>query len=78
MPIGYVFVRDSRCDVKHNDTTLAVDVVAIAESPEFLLSGRVPDIKLYATIILFFLSAKNVGSRLCADRCKGKRMDLDT
>ena len=30
MPIGYVLVCDSRCNVEHDDTALTIDVVAIS------------------------------------------------
>ena len=52
VPIGNVFVGDSRCDIKHDDTALAIDVVAVAKSTKFLLTSRVPDVELYTTIVL--------------------------
>jgi hypothetical protein len=45
MPVGDVFVGDSGCDIEHDDTALAVDVVAISETTELLLSCSVPDIE---------------------------------
>ena len=45
VPIGNILVCDSRGDVKHNDTTLALNVVAIAETTKLLLSGSVPDVE---------------------------------
>lgn len=45
MPIRYALVCDTRGDVKHDDTTLALNVVAITETTELLLSGCVPDIE---------------------------------
>lgn len=52
MPIGHVLVGDSGCDVEHDDTTLAVDIVSISETTEFLLSCGIPNIKLNATVVL--------------------------
>jgi len=45
MPIGNVLVCDPRGDVKHDDTALALDVVAIAQATKFLLSGGIPDVE---------------------------------
>lgn len=30
VPVGNVLVRDAGCDIEHDDTALAVDVVAIS------------------------------------------------
>jgi len=45
MPVGDVFVGDTGGDVEHDDGTLALDVVSITQSSEFLLPGSVPDIE---------------------------------
>ena len=45
MPVGDVLVGDARRDVKHDDATLALDVVSIAETAELFLTSRVPDIE---------------------------------
>lgn len=52
MPVGNVLVCDTGCDIKHDNTTLPVDIVAISESTELFLSGGVPDIELDASIVL--------------------------
>ena len=49
MPVGDVFVGDTRSDIKHDDPALALDVVAVAKSSEFLLPSRVPDIEADGT-----------------------------
>lgn len=46
VPVGDVLVGDAGCDVEHDDATLAVDVVAVSQPTEFLLSCGVPDIEL--------------------------------
>jgi len=46
MPVGDVLVRDPRCDVKHDDAALPVDVVAVAETTKLLLAGSIPHIEL--------------------------------
>ena len=52
MPIRHVLVCDTRSDVKHDDATLAVDVVAISQPTELLLSCGVPDIELNPSVVL--------------------------
>jgi hypothetical protein len=52
VPVGDVLVGDARGDVEHDDTALAVDVVAVAETTELLLSSSVPDIELNLTKVL--------------------------
>ena len=45
MPVGNVLVGNSGGHVKHDDTTIAIDVVTISETAEFLLSCCVPDVE---------------------------------
>ena len=45
MPVGHVLVGDARCDVKHDDGALALDIVAITEATELLLTGCVPHVE---------------------------------
>jgi hypothetical protein len=52
VPVGDVLVGDSGGNVEHDDTALAVDVVAVAETTELLLTSRIPDIKLDLTKVL--------------------------
>mmetsp|Transcript_8544 Transcript_8544/g.27238 ORF Transcript_8544/g.27238 Transcript_8544/m.27238 type:complete len:230 (+) Transcript_8544:343-1032(+) len=42
MPVGHRLVRQARRDIEHNDGTLALDVVPVAEATKLLLSGGVP------------------------------------
>ena len=44
MPVGDVLVSDPGGDVEHDDGTLALDVVTVAQTAELLL-----DIKMYRT-----------------------------
>ena len=53
MPIGYVLVGDARGDIKHDNTTLAIDIVAISKTTKLLLTRGVPHIELDLAIILF-------------------------
>jgi hypothetical protein len=46
VPVGDVLVGDSGCDIKHDNTALAVDVVSITESTKLLLSCSIPYIEL--------------------------------
>ena len=57
MPVGNVLVGDTRGDIEHDDTALAVDVVAITETAELLLTGRVPDVEGDLTEVLPRVSA---------------------
>jgi hypothetical protein len=52
VPVGNVFVGNSGGDVKHDDATLAVDVVTVTKTAKFLLSSGIPDIKLDGTEVL--------------------------
>ena len=52
MPVGNVLVGDTRGNIEHDDTALAVDVVAITETTELLLASSVPHIELNLTEVL--------------------------
>lgn len=45
VPVGDVLVGDTRGDVEHDDTALALDVVAVTETTELLLAGSVPNVE---------------------------------
>ena len=55
MPVGDILVGDARCDIKHNDAALAVDVITISQSAKFLLACCVPDIKLDLAKVLLHI-----------------------
>ena len=48
MPVRNVLVGDPGGDVEHDDSALTLDVISIAETTKFFLSGRVPNIKAYS------------------------------
>ena len=52
MPVRDVLVGDAGRHVEHDDAALAVDVVAIPQTTEFLLSSSIPDVELDATEVL--------------------------
>ena len=52
MPVGNVLVGDTGGHVEHDDTALAVDVVAITETTELLLTSSVPHVELNLTKVL--------------------------
>jgi hypothetical protein len=52
VPVGDVLVGDTGGDIEHDDTALAVDVVAITETAELLLSSGVPHVELDLTVVL--------------------------
>jgi len=45
VPVGHILVRDARGNIEHDDTALALDVVAITETTKLLLPGSVPDVE---------------------------------
>lgn len=45
VPCWHVFVRDARGYVEHDDGTLALDIVAVAETAELLLACCIPDVE---------------------------------
>ena len=52
MPVGNVLVCDTRGNVEHDNTTLAVDVVSITQTTELLLTCCVPDVELDGSEVL--------------------------
>ena len=46
VPVGNVLVGDTGGDIEHDDTALAVDVVAITKTAELLLTSGVPNVVL--------------------------------
>lgn len=52
VPVGNVLVGDTGGNIEHDDTTLAVDVVSIAQTTELLLTSSVPDVELDRTQVL--------------------------
>ena len=62
VPVGNVLVGDTGGDVKHDDAALTVNVVAVAEAAELLLTSGIPDLELDLTKV--------------GEETKG--MDLDT
>ena len=52
VPVGDVLVCDTRGDIEHDDTALAVDVVSITETTELLLTCGVPDVELDGAEVL--------------------------
>jgi len=49
MPVGNILVGYARCDIEHDDTALAVDVITVSKSSELLLPSCVPHIELNLT-----------------------------
>lgn len=62
VPVGYVFVRYSGRNVKHDYSALSLNVVAVAKATKLLLASRVPDIEANRSTI----------------GMKDQRMDLDS
>ena len=62
MPVRNILVGDARGDIKHDDATLALNVVTVPETTELLLASGIPDVEADGT---------KVGG-------EGKWMDLDT
>jgi len=51
MPVGHVLVSKSRSDIKHDDGSLALDVVAIAKTTKLLLASGIPNVKNDGTTV---------------------------
>jgi len=49
VPVRNVLVGDSGSNIKHDDTTLSLDVVTISETTEFLLSSGIPNVEADGT-----------------------------
>ena len=49
MPVGDVLVGDTGGHVKHDDTTLALDIVTVAETAELFLASSVPHVETDST-----------------------------
>ena len=49
MPTGDTFVGDSGGDIKHDDTTLALNVIAITETTKLFLTSGIPHVKADGT-----------------------------
>lgn len=49
VPVRNVLVGDSGSDIKHDDTTLSLDVITISETTEFLLSSGIPNVEADGT-----------------------------
>lgn len=45
VPVGYILVRHSWGDIKHDNGTLTLNVVAITKATKLFLSSRVPHVK---------------------------------
>jgi hypothetical protein len=56
VPVRNILVRDSGSHVEHDDTALAVDVVAISKTTKLFLAGSIPNIELDGTQILWIMS----------------------
>jgi hypothetical protein len=57
VPVGDVLVGDAGCDIEHDDTTLAIDVVTVTKTSKLLLSCGIPDIELDVAQVLGALAA---------------------
>ena len=92
MPVGDVLVGNAGSNVKHDDAALTVDVVAISETTELLLTGGVPDIEGDLTEVLcgcqnlrfthclfIYIRVSGLHRGRCSTYCgKAKRVNLDT
>lgn len=56
MPIRNILVRDTGRNVEHDDTALAVDVVAISQSAKLFLTCSIPYIELDTAEVLYSIS----------------------
>ena len=52
VPVGDILVGDAGCDIEHDDTALAVDIVSITKTSKLLLSCGIPDVELDVAQVL--------------------------
>lgn len=52
VPVGDVLVGDAGSNIEHDDTTLAVDVIAITETTKLLLTSGVPNVEGDLSVVL--------------------------
>lgn len=52
MPVGDVLVGNTRGNIEHDDTALAVDIVSISKTTELLLTSSIPHIELNGSQVL--------------------------
>jgi hypothetical protein len=78
MPVGNVLIRNTRCDIEHDDTALAVDVVPITKSSKLLLSCSIPDIELDVAQVLNRVSKVALASGRFAYCGETERVNFNT
>ena len=49
MPVWDVLVRDTGCDIEHDNSTLALNIVAVTETTELFLSSGIPNVEADST-----------------------------
>jgi len=55
VPVGNVLVGNTRGNIKHDDTTLSVDVISVTKTTELLLTSSIPDVELNLAQVLDFV-----------------------
>lgn len=82
VPVGDVLVGDTGGNIEHDDTGLAVDIVAITETTELLLTSGIPDIELNGSQVLLYIElvGRHRGGvrRGIAYGSEGERVNFDT
>ena len=71
-----VLVGDTRGDIEHDDAALAVDVVSISETTEFLLPSGIPDVKLDGSQVLLMVLDLSTHNIVHPHSVIGKRVPL--
>jgi hypothetical protein len=61
MPVWYVLISDTGGNIKHDNTTLSVDIVAVSQTTKLFLSSGVPDIEDDVTQVLLTISHSRGG-----------------
>lgn len=62
VPFGDVFVRNTACNIEHDDGAVSSNVVAFTQTTKFLLSGSVPQIELDWSVVCVENNAADVDS----------------
>ena len=63
MPIGNMFICDTRSHIEHNNSTLTLNVISIAKTTKLFLSCRVPAVKLQHTPVSVEIKASHLNTQ---------------
>jgi hypothetical protein len=81
VPVGDILISNARCNIKHDDTALSINVVAVAKTAKLLLPSGIPHIKLNFAQVLFTISLYTLSASAkpwATHSGEAKRVNLNT